>query len=147
MIEITELLERVKVATGPDRALDAAILCAFPPFGVKWKPDPKVIGRATFEHVIGDGDSRGAPTYTASIDAALALVKRVMPGWTLRMHIHPGAVYADLYRLGDLTHFPEGGIERRVTSPYYEGIRINDNLASLAVLAALLSALQSRAEK
>src|SRR5215217_4161473 len=84
--DLNALLERVKAAMGPDRDLDAAILCALPPFGVNWKPDDRWQGRANFEHSIGDGDSRQAATFTASIGSALALVGRCLPGWRHDIH-------------------------------------------------------------
>lgn len=58
---IAELLERVEGATGPDRELDAAIECAL---ASTW------------------GSAINPRPYTASLDAALALVERVRPGWT-----------------------------------------------------------------
>lgn len=62
--QLSELVDRVEAATGPDRFLDARI-------------------RATLEMpeqpVLTD-----CPAYTASIDAALALVERKLPGWFWR---------------------------------------------------------------
>ncbi len=59
--KLRELLARVEVATGPDVRLDRAINAMFP-----------------------DGEL-GSPYYTASIDAAVALCKRVLPGWVWRV--------------------------------------------------------------
>jgi hypothetical protein len=58
--ELQSLLERVKAASGPDRELDRAF------------------DRRDIFPVYGDH-----PQYTASIDAALGLVEKVLPGWAL----------------------------------------------------------------
>lgn len=58
--EIEALLERVKAATGPDRELDEAIRFYFDPVGSVYYSE--------------------SSAYTASIDAALALVERMLPG-------------------------------------------------------------------
>lgn len=64
MSDLNELLERVKAATGPDRQLDYALFCHFAPRDVAsaWHPH--------------EGHQ-----YTASIDAAVALCERLLPGW------------------------------------------------------------------
>jgi hypothetical protein len=62
-MSITDLIERVEGATGPDRALDTAIERAL--FG---------------DEPITEG-WQGTLEYTASLDLALALCERVLPGW------------------------------------------------------------------
>lgn len=59
-----DLIERVRNATGPDREID-------------WDVDEALTGEVP--------DFHGCPRYTASIDAALALVERVLPGWQIAM--------------------------------------------------------------
>lgn len=59
-VGVERLLERVKAASGPDRDLEWDIQQAL--FGIE------------------QTDFHGTPRYTASIDAALALVERVLPG-------------------------------------------------------------------
>ncbi len=56
-----ELLEQVKAATGPDKVLDASI---------ELELDAKSFWK---------NPNEDSPPFTASIDAALALVERVMP--------------------------------------------------------------------
>lgn len=75
MSSLTDLLSRVEEATGADRKLDWRLAdfagheafdrdsALWPPFGV------------------GSKVERAIPTYTASLDAALALCERVLPGW------------------------------------------------------------------
>lgn len=118
------LLARVKTATGPDRKLDYAIFTAFAPMdvGSYWHPT--------------EGNQ-----YTASIDAALALVERMLPGhrWGISTHsIKSGAknergwpLHADGFR----AHVTERSALRPMPS-------IADApTAPLAILAATLSAL------
>lgn len=78
-----DLLTRLREATGGDRELDARLWCALDE------------GNAIFSHLVGGGEvaiyflpdkpgSRrcpGWPPYTSSVDAALALIARVLPGW------------------------------------------------------------------
>jgi hypothetical protein len=54
--DLLDLKRRIEEAKGPDRDLDAALECAFEAWG-------------------------RIPAFTGSIDAALALVERVLPGW------------------------------------------------------------------
>ncbi|MFD2142277.1 hypothetical protein [Ancylobacter oerskovii] len=65
MVRLRALLERCEAAEGPDRELDQEA------FGLLGDPP------------ISDGmrDLYRAPTYTASIDAAHALVAKVFPNW------------------------------------------------------------------
>lgn len=79
---MTSLQDRVREATGPDRELDAAICKALDP--VEWA---QACQAAEGPHgapsdVIERDAGRYTPAYTASPDAALALVERVLPGWT-----------------------------------------------------------------
>ena len=102
MTDLQELLARLEAAQEADRVLDAALYCAL------LAPDCKAsISRPGFVAITDDDPSRWryneAQHYTASIDAALALVERALPGawWTLR---HAGGAppsgfaIAELYR-------------------------------------------------
>jgi hypothetical protein len=70
---LSELLDKVQAASGPDLELDARIVCAF-------LPGPSYQSMRDEGYAIADL-AEGHPAYTASIDAALALVERVLPGW------------------------------------------------------------------
>ena len=60
MSDLADLKRRVEEATGPDRELDVEL----------WVIDPK------------DSEPESAiPPYTASLDATVALIERVMPGF------------------------------------------------------------------
>ena len=105
MTDISELIERVKAATGPDRELDEAIRFYFDPKGSRYYSENSA--------------------YTASIDAALALVERVLPehDWILG------------HTNGGLTIHCQLG-------PDADKMAFGDTPA-LAILLALLTALQS----
>lgn len=86
MTDLNELLERVKAATGPDRGLDARI--EFTLSGVSFFESDIADLLQVIDEPTGYGkyqkiDSANIPSFTASIDAALALVERVLPN-TLR---------------------------------------------------------------
>jgi hypothetical protein len=127
MRDYGELIGRVKAATGPDRKLDAAILAAFPPevmasditVSERWD------GMVEFKHSNGDTDSRWAAYFTASIDAALALVERLLP-------------------LRDHDYFRNSGRHRfclSIPGDHRFHVEAYGATAPLAILAALLSAL------
>lgn len=58
MTDLRELEKRLETATGPNEWLDAAI-----------------------DHALNPGNTVGAAPVSASLDAAVALVERVLPGW------------------------------------------------------------------
>lgn len=113
MPDLTELLARVKVATGPARELDIAIT-------------------RQFVHGKFYQTTETAGPYTSSIDAALALTERVLPGWKRSLFEKRGGA----------------GWVARVSSPRYETSSSGEDTpmptASLALLAATLSALITR---
>lgn len=115
MSDLAELLERVCAATGPNRALDLMIKAAL----------SNVLSAMTYEECeerVADREAFDAwsatSPYTASIDAALALVERMLPGklWG----VDTRGVYRAQVGLSKANHF---------------------HSAPLAILAALLSAL------
>jgi hypothetical protein len=115
MADLTPLSERVEGAGGPDRELDRevwAALVANPP--------------ASLVHV----GRIEVPAYTASLDSALGLVERVLPGWAWRVEFvakwRPGGPFYG----ADLTDGIKPASRRAGPTP------------ALAVLAALLKALR-----
>lgn len=115
MGDVTGLVERLEKATGGDRGLDALLAQVA---GWEWHGDgpveeypmwaghwvqPGFPMNGTFGvrgkglcdcNVISEthGNDKPPPHYTASLDAALALVERVLPGWfpSIGQNIHYG---------------------------------------------------------
>lgn len=91
---MSDLLERVEAATGPDRVLDAELCCRFAPPVIMehwlsntprrldptlWRPEHGgYVQHPDWFHPYGAGKSQ-SPAYTSSIDATLGLVDRLMP--------------------------------------------------------------------
>ena len=133
MSDLAELLERVRAATGPDRSIDVAIAIAFPPEGEKRRElsDASTrCGQYWYSHKYEEG-SRSALEFTASIDAALALTERMLPGWSWKIVGEPGAVY------------PHCAVVRNAAtlSDVAEAFVASHRTPSLAILSALLAAL------
>lgn len=75
---LSDLIARVEAATGPDRETDGMIWCAANDYQfLEWDGD------GCRYRAVSDGwfDSHHIPSYTASLDAAIGLVERVLPGW------------------------------------------------------------------
>jgi hypothetical protein len=122
-----ELLARVKAATGPDRELDLDIAAALFTDGedTAWWQRRKE--RFLSSHMLVDA----APPYTASIDAALALTERMLPGRSYHVARH------SLVK----TPFFVAAIGSR-SGPPQEGT--HEASAPLAILAALLTSLSTK---
>lgn len=87
MTDLSELIEQVQQATGPDRELDCliAVHCAgffeLPP---RWEGDPAGYGYIDAEgtHIHpGHGGDQLVRRYTASLDAISTLIEQKLPGW------------------------------------------------------------------
>lgn len=137
MTDISSLLSRVRAASGPDNDLDIDIGVALAgwrrgrvtldPFSFTENPDGDIIyGENTFW--IADGGIQPL-SFTESIDAAVALVERVLPGcdWKISTLRHRKGFGADLY-----------------PSAADAVARADAATAPLAILAALLSALEQK---
>jgi len=82
---MTDLITRLSKLGAPDREVDAEIAVLF-----SGDPDAYVVRPnegAMFSHkpgwfATGDNKSHKSPEYTTSVDAAIALAERVLPGWT-----------------------------------------------------------------
>jgi len=128
MTDLQGLLERVRTAKGPDGEIDYAIY------------------RQLREYT-------GLQSYTASIDAALALTERVLPGWCWR--IGTCCVSDDAWVAPDWNSPVHGArLRQELGEPVYgsvfdQGVDIDrrppGNLP-LAILEALLSALIEQKE-
>lgn len=107
--QLDGLIEQVKAATGPDDKLDYAV--------DEW------LWRSGGKH---HGEMDTLPPFTASIDAALALVERLLPGWNYT--------------------FNRGHCELRHPKHRAKDVQAFGKTTPLAILAALLSALKDASE-
>jgi hypothetical protein len=99
MIDLTNLIARVEAATGPDRGLDADILCAVRP---EWKWDRSTQQPTGWVSMAsGSGISCPAPHFTASVDDALTLIP---PGWDVRHTDSNGGQWCLTLGRGDDNH-------------------------------------------
>ena len=99
------LMKRLRQATGPDGGVDTAVAAMF------------------------GGDSDPVPSYTASVDACIALMRRTLPDWHWHVGHGPSGIvpYASMTRNADDLHV-------EATAP----------TVPLALLGALLKAVASR---
>jgi hypothetical protein len=128
-----ELLARVEAATGPDRELDTAIAIALRIGAEGYPKFPLGSFKAGYVQAdMGrDGWSVGwhIQPLTASLDAALALVERVLPGWWWMLRSGDGydAVLTPTWRSQD-------------------GVVGEHKTPALALLSAMLRALGTHEE-
>lgn len=125
-MKIKELLERVEGLSGPDREVDAAIIKAL---GFhSWA------GRMSYRDA--DGVRMwdfGSSEITASIDAAIALVERKLPGWAwkvIREEGYNGCVIRNAPKL-------------EIVAP---SVSCHGPTLPLAIISALLRALLAKGE-
>jgi len=150
--DLQALIERVEEATGPDRELDVDIAWAIEPDRYRSAYWNGRLGKpGTTLPLKLDGLERtsvrsNCPALTASVDAALALLGRVLPGWSIQLYRHPDGAFATLYRLGEVASILDGAVERYVATPYFESIQICDAHLPLAIIAATLRAMQQENE-
>lgn len=107
--KLLNLAERCEKATGPDRELDADLDVAL--FGgvTVWKQanytmESYPASRRESKHHVGGFVNNHVPLYTASLDAAIALVERMKPGWGFYLRSDKeghgcGLVYPDAFRV------------------------------------------------
>ena len=124
MTNLEQLLDRVVKATGADREIDLAISILFPPHGEARKVSNALAGTYWYDNEFSSG-SRLATGYTSSVDADIALIERVLPGWQINMHHY-----------GEGSTIAEASIGNRATAK-----PINAPTLPLALVAAALSAL------
>lgn len=127
---IQNLIERCEKATGPDRFIDAMMhLMLRPELGEAPWFQPHVAWWVYRGE--GQEDDQHAPLYTASIDAALALMEKVLPGWSW---------YAGSVGEQDIP-------QATVTEPFGDcrDFVAHAPTAPLAIILAFLRALQSQA--
>lgn len=142
----TDILARLKSATGPDREIDAMIwrAAAADEKWVAYKAVKRPAFMSTDDWRFHDGWFVGRKTeddfperleiFTASIDAALALVERMLPGWMLKLVKNPiPGWYSCLVDQNFNCSF----------SNYYDGEERPQD-APIAILTALFTALEAK---
>lgn len=128
MADRAELMERLEALQGPDRDVEEALALTYGGFKTSYE-----VGMAgNWWHRFTEGGlTTSVPAYTSSIDAALALVEKVLPGWWLhglgRSPLH-GLWWATLYSLE----------ERRAAEVE------DQHSAPLAILIVLLRSLEAK---
>jgi len=125
---LSELIEALEKATGPDRALDCAIFVATAPSPfVSYYPDCVLATLGGFAARVEIAD---IPAYTASLDAALTLVPE---GWTVaRIGQNDNKTWHVELRHGHCTSF-----DRVVIAP-------RDCAAATPALALTLACMKAR---
>ena len=158
MGSLDELIARLVAARGPDRELDAQVwvvtgptdgvvgLCGFEA-DAAWHYEYDAEGRFpgdVVEYAVNpDGKRlpqarREAPPFTASIDAALTLLERKLPGWT---HGHEKFPANELFNAGGYQFFAAED-HSRLDGGYGHG---EARTLPLAICLALLKALRTLA--
>lgn len=84
MSKYSDIIVRLEAATGPDRELDIEIAWvsgwdAKGSVGQRWRDGYKI--QKETGHVVIAANNFGMPLFTASIDATLELVERMLLGW------------------------------------------------------------------
>lgn len=133
---LKDLLDRVKGATGPDRKLDEDI-------AVWTYPELATFQRSPSGGWIHPEFGKIAPAdgYTSSLDAALALVERRLPGWGCTITLALGGGSTATVFAKDGQQFDINGDANISLSEWLDQGNIHLPTAPLAVCAALLSAL------
>lgn len=143
MSELQSLIERVEKATGPDREIDAALHVALLtpeqyPDDLRYFRLPHVsmdhmdmCAPGTYWLKQRSGASlHTSPAYTSSLDAALSLVSRALPGWGIEVLMSDRQMWsAQVWRW-----FSETNDERGQWLPCYS------RTPALAIILALLRA-------
>lgn len=135
-VALLALRERVAKAAGPDRKIDALICQALLPdlSGANYGRPGLVVDMAA-PSVLGGGQIAEAPPLTASIDAALGLVERVLPGRTYHMDATYPEAGIDWVIVGDVGERDGKG------TAYTETEKPLGPAIARAILLALLDAL------
>lgn len=122
------LREAMATATGPDREIDRQLELALVPGALEhpWSTDFYVIsGPGHADYPPGQGYLPDA--YTASTDAALALIERCLPGWCWRVE-----------------HYPGTGADASLWRAHPSQFVVNAPTPAVALVCALLTTLDQR---
>ena len=134
------ILERLRAATGPDRELDALIWLETTDGATRRESTVTSSTNLWSPYTIDETrDATGrlitVPSYTASIDAALALVERMLPGCGVVIHANNDSYMKD----SAILHVPSYS-----SPPKCDG---HGATPALAILTALFAALEAKEKK
>lgn len=133
MTDLAHLIERLEKAVEPDRRIDAELACAMIFIQLRPAEPFDFDGRFTYEpgNIKCEHGFLMSDHFTASIDAALSLVEKKLPGWTYTVDASA----------------PESGIDFDLFPPgRADKCSVTAKSLPLAILIALLRALQEKAE-
>jgi hypothetical protein len=126
--ELKALRDRLRAASGGDRELDIAV-------GGLWPNPPFNVSDKVFRNA-----KPVCPFFTASIDAALALCERKLPGRSLLLASPSGVWAAHMPRAGQSIH-TAALVEEYDGEPLEDFDHASAPTAPLAILIALLEAM------
>ena len=138
MQKIEELIAALEMAEGPSQEFDWTIANLILGFLAMQPKKHPYEGALAYDK---DGILRLVPRYTASIDGAIALAKRVLPGWRIR------AEHGENY---SVTEFIRGWGARKEVLGLATSERPDDHIAlciCTATLRAKLSQEKNNADK
>lgn len=122
--ELEALLARVESATGPDREIDLALMI------LGWGgPRERYLTDELDRLAFGEQWK-----FTASLDAALALVERVLPGRDIDLELREGMQDGQVHRFTDATIYAQAYSDDK------RDFKAFGNSPALALLTALLRA-------
>ncbi|PVE25390.1 hypothetical protein DC522_05695 [Microvirga sp. KLBC 81] len=125
MSKLLELKQRVETAEGPDRELDYEIWAALHGWKIRRH------GNTRFFQTPDNYNSvraLRAPKLTSSLDAAIALLERMLPGWHIDLRRYSDGWYARVQERSYAVQYP---------------VSAQFGNAALALMHALLTALQA----
>ncbi len=130
------LIKRLEAATGPDREVDAELWLMFTTGATRKASVVKSSKGLWPDYTIDEtreasGRLIVVPSYTASVDAALALAERVLPGWCWELTLMPGEATWQ----GAPEMWPEG-----LAAPDRCGVYASTKSPALALCIAVLKA-------
>lgn len=118
------LLSRLQGLTAPDREVDRSIAKQFDWPDTEW---------SALEHAF-------APAFTASLDAAVALCERVLPGW--KKHMWDAGVFGSI--LPTAAVLEPDFVRKSIKGEPYIKVDGEGPTPAIALLIAILTALEAR---
>lgn len=146
MSDLAKLQRRLTAATGSDRELDGALWLVLDPEPALARCSFKGMKYAGHVHTKAEKNAHvisaathSSPLYTSSIDAALGLVEKMLPGWGATLVTDPPSVCLRQSTQDEIAVFRRTGYFKTRGNEIIEGETL-----PLAILAAMLAALQSQ---